>query len=132
MRFIFSTTTPTAALRPFVVVALSGLCLAACGGDGQERAEAAATPATAATSVRLEGCVVDALWLSAPGVAVHARGADGRAIGATVTDSRGMFQINVPAHSRVVLDTVAGGQGGAVLDTGSTPLAVPACLNTAA
>lgn len=132
MRFHLSTLRPVATQRHLIVAALSGLWLAGCGGEGQDRAEAATAPAQAAASVRLEGCVVDALWLSVPGAAVHARNADGRAMGATVTDSRGVFQITLPANSRIVLDTAAGGQGGAMVDTGSTPLAVPACLSTAA
>ena len=140
MSFQPSTTAPDAALRIFLAAALSGFCLAGCGGDDKDRATAAAsvvdaaTPdaTTAATSVRLEGCVVDALWLSVPGVTVHARGADGRAIGAAFTDSRGVFQITVPARSRIVVDTAMAGPGGVELDTGSTPLTVAGCLTTGA
>ena len=144
MSFQPSTTAPDAALRIFLAAALSGLCLAGCGGDDKDRATAAASvvdaatsaattaATTAATSVRLEGCVVDALWLGAPGVTVHARGADGRAIGAAFTDSRGVFQIMVPARSRIVVDTAMAGPGGLELDTGSTPLTVAGCLTTGA
>lgn len=105
---------------------LSALCLAGCGGAGPGASEAASSQAVA--SVRLEGCVVDALWLSAPGVAVHARGTDGRALGTAITDSRGVFQMTVPARTGVVVDTAVGGTGGMVLDTGSTPLTVAGCL----
>ena len=135
-----STPAHATALRPFLAAVLSGLCLAGCGGDDKDRTTAAASvvdaatsaATTAATSVRLEGCVVDALWLGAPGVTVHARGADGRAIGAAFTDSRGVFQIMVPARSRIVVDTAMAGPGGLELDTGSTPLTVAGCLATGA
>ena len=135
----FNPLTPThaAALRPFLVAALSGLWLAGCGG-GKELAEAAPSAATASTrattttGVRLEGCVVDSLWLSAPGAVVHVRSADGRAIGAAFTDRHGVFQITVPANSGIVVDTAVGGQGGAVLDTGSTAVTLAGCLMTSA
>jgi hypothetical protein len=65
-------------------------------------------------------------------VAVHARSADGHAIGAAITDGRGVFQMTVPARSRIVVDTAIGGQAGAVLDIGSTPLTVAGCLTTTA
>jgi len=132
MRFNSFTPAQPAALRPFAAAVLSGLWLAGCGGDGKDLAEAASPQATATASVRLEGCVVDALWLSAPGVAVHARSADGHAIGAAITDGRGVFQMTVPARSRIVVDTAIGGQAGAVLDIGSTPLTVAGCLTTTA
>ncbi len=131
MNFHPSTLAPVAALRPIVAATLAGLCLAGCGGAGKEAAQA--TPAqaqTQAASVRLEGCVVDAQWLSAPGVAVHARSAAGQALGAAVTDSRGVFQIAVPARTRIVVDAAVGGQGGVVLDIGSAPMTVAGCLST--
>lgn len=105
---------------------LSALCLAGCGGAGPGAVEAA--PPQAVASVRLEGCVVDALWLSAPGVAVHARSTDGRGLGSAITDSRGVFRMTVPAQSGIVIDTAVGGTGGMVLDTGSAPLTVAGCL----
>ncbi|MBL8306310.1 MAG: hypothetical protein JNM33_06415 [Rubrivivax sp.] len=126
MNVRFSTLDPVAALRPCLLAALSGLWLAGCGGTGKELAEA--TPAAQAASVRLEGCVVDAQWLSAPGVAVHVRSAAGQALGTAVTDSRGVFRLAVPARTRIVVDTAVGGQGGAVLDIGSTSLTVAGCL----
>lgn len=123
---------PVAATRrPLSAIALSALWLAGCGGAGQDLAEAPPAVVQAAASVPLEGCVVDALWLSAPGVAVHARASDGRAIGTTFTDSRGVFRMNVPARSSVVVDTAVSGEGGLVLDTGSAPLTVAGCLSTA-
>lgn len=113
-----------------VLSALSGLLVLGCGGAGTDdpavprvQAESAAT-----SSVRLEGCVVDTQWLGAAGVAVHARMADGRAVGSAHTDSRGVFVLSVPARSAVVVQMVDDAQGGLAVDTGSGPLSVAGCL----
>lgn len=137
----FDTTLPARHTRRLSMcsVAWAGLLLAACGGQDDAttatangaaaKAENTATAASAA-NVRLEGCVVDALWLSAPGVAVHVRTAEGRTVGAAFTNARGVFEISVPAHAALVVDTGTGMQDHMPLMTGSGPVTVAGCLMT--
>ena len=112
--------------------ALSSLLMAACGGANTETMTvAAATPkAAVATSVQLEGCVVDAQWMGAAGVAVHARTSDGRAVGTAFTNPRGVFVMTVPARSGIVVDITSDAQGGLALNTGSVAVSVASCLLT--
>jgi protocatechuate 3,4-dioxygenase beta subunit len=127
--------------------------LAGCGGGvGNELAEAASTlaavessaraPSTASSQVRslansqrvaaatvqLEGCVFNAQWGGAAGVAVHARTADGRTVGTAFTNARGVYVMRVPAQSAVVLDATVAGPGELSINTGSSPISVAACL----
>jgi hypothetical protein len=116
------------------------LWLAGCGGSGGNdateatTAAAMATPqsqalkATAATTVQLEGCVFNAQWGGAPGVAVHARTADGRTVGTAFTNARGVYVMRVPAQSAVLLDTAVAGPGELSINTGTSPISVAACL----
>jgi hypothetical protein len=110
------------------------LWLVACGGSGSnDAAETTVTTsqalkATSATTVPLEGCVFNAQWSGAPGVAVHARTADGRTVGTAFTDARGVYVMRVPAQSAVVLDTAMTGPGELSINTGTSPISVAACL----
>jgi|JI102314A1RNA_FD_contig_31_3373203_length_695_multi_3_in_0_out_0_2 hypothetical protein len=113
-------------------LAWASLVLGGCGGGGDmadiaQPAMASSTQANAA-SVRLEGCVIDALWLGAPGTAVHARSADGRTLTTAMTDARGVFVMTVPARSAIVLDTDFAGGGEVSLNTADTSLSVGGCL----
>jgi hypothetical protein len=113
--------------------ALSSVMLAGCGGGSSSGIDALAAPvaqpqAAVAASVRLEGCVVDAQWMGAAGVAVHVRTADGRAVGTAYTNTRGVFALSVPARSGIVVDTAVDAQGGLALQTGSAALSVAGCL----
>jgi len=112
--------------------ALSSLLTTGCGGGGTEAVAApvAARQAAAAASVQLEGCVVDAQWMGAAGVAVHARTADGRAVGTAFTNPRGVFVMTVPARSGIVVDITSDAQGGLALNTGSVAVSVASCLLT--
>ncbi|MBC7717669.1 MAG: hypothetical protein H7143_12095 [Pseudorhodobacter sp.] len=123
---------------PWAPVVVS-LWLMGCGGSGSNDAtEAAVTSmcttqsqalkASAATTVQLEGCVFNAQWGGAPGVAVHARSADGRTVGTAFTNARGVYVMRVPAQSEVVLDTAVAGPGELSINTGTSPISVTACL----
>lgn len=79
-------------------------------------------------TVQLEGCVVDDLWLSAPGIAVHVRTEDGRAVGSAITDTRGVFVVKVPARAAIVVATDWAGPAALALQTGSQSFSVAACL----
>jgi hypothetical protein len=130
--------------RQFFVVAtlpwaplFVSLWLTGCGGgvsnDAVEPALALATAgvpsqALAVKTVPLEGCVFNAQWGGAPGVAVHARTADGRTVGTAFTNARGVYVMSVPARSAVVLDTAMTGPGELSINTGSSPISVAACL----
>lgn len=135
---------PTTALQMLTLAAAS-LTLAACGGGSTDSANdgevfgltstsvtTRALPAEAKKelpdTVQLEGCVVDDQWLSAPGVAVHARSSDGRAVGSSFTDARGVFVLKVPARAAIVVATDWAGPGALMLNTGSQSLSVAACL----
>jgi hypothetical protein len=115
---------------------LASLWLAACGGASNDVAEpislSAATTsqsqALKSNTVPLEGCVFNAQWGGASGVAVHARGADGRTLGTAFTNARGVYVMRVPAQSAVVLDTAVAGPGELSINTGSSPISVAACL----
>jgi hypothetical protein len=109
---------------------LSSLLVAGCGGAGTDDAAvpAARAEAAATASVRLEGCVVDAQWLGAAGVAVHARMADGRAVGSAHTDSRGVFVLSVPARAAIVVGMIDDAQGGLAVNTGSGSFSAASCL----
>jgi len=116
--------------QSIVPALLSALLVAGCGGASTEVAETAPVAQSAATpaAVRLEGCVVDAAWSGAAGAAVHVRTAAGRAVGTVFTDERGVFAVNVPARTAILVDTVADGAGGLELQTGAGPLTLGACL----
>jgi hypothetical protein len=66
--------------------------------------------------------------VGAPDTAVHVRTADGRLVGTTATNWRGVFVVTIPARSALVLDTDATGRGEIALNTGSGPFSVSACL----
>jgi hypothetical protein len=128
-----------------VLAALTGalVLLAGCGG-GMDSASDNDTFSLSSTSVTtlalpasetaapktvpLEGCVVDSHWQSVPGAAVHARTADGRAVGTAFTDAHGVFVLAVPARSALELSTDWGGPMALALNTGSQGVSVAACL----
>lgn len=122
---------------------LSCLLMAGCGGAGgddpaaqpqsspqaslQSSPQSSPQQATPA-SVRVEGCVVNSQWKGAPNLAVQARTEDGRVLGTTFTNQRGVFTMTVPAQSAIVLDTALSGPGQLALTTGSHSFSVGACL----
>ncbi len=128
----------TVVTLPWAPIVVS-LWLVGCGGSGSNDATEAtvsamgtsqsqALKATAATTVQLEGCVFNAQWGGAPGVAVHARTADGRTVGTAFTNARGVYVMRVPAQSAMVLDTAITGPGELSINTGTSPISVAACL----
>lgn len=115
-----------------VLFASAVACLvAACGGGGDGPAApvtlVAEAPATQATHVRVEGCVLDATNrpLALP---VHALAADGRLIASALTDNDGVFRLQVPARDRVTLAAATPGAEPLKVLTGSVDLTVAACL----
>ncbi len=149
--FKTATCPPQAAGRGRLVTTLTltalALLLSACGGGSSLdsanddevfglRSTSVATRALPveaepqARTVQLEGCVVDGQWLSAPGVAVHVRTADGRTVGTAFTDARGVFALAVPARSALLVATDWAGPGALILNTGNGAVSVAACLPT--
>ena len=118
-----------------VVGVLSVLCaalLAACGGGSDEAALPIAHTVgsdadRSATSVQLEGCVVDEFWIPRTGSSVRALSADGRLIGHATSDKYGLFRLRVPARQTVSI-ALELGDDALVVPTGSAPLSVAACL----
>ncbi len=103
------------------------------GGCGDGAIDAVvATKASALSappvSVRLEGCVVNAQWTGAAATAVQVRPADGRALATAFTDRLGVFVVDVPARTTIVLDTAAAGPGALSVLTGSTSFSMAGCL----
>jgi len=133
--------TRTVTIHAGAAMLAAGLLLTGCGGgtsddgsnvsDAQLRALATAAQA-APTSVQLEGCVVDAQWMGAEGAAVHARTADGQLVGTAYSGARGVFALQVPARTPLVVDTVLGGVGGLTVTTGNSAVTLGGCLQAAA
>jgi hypothetical protein len=112
---------------------LAAMVTTGCGGgsngsDAAAPALASPRSVAAAATVRLEGCVVSSDWTGMADTAVHARTADGRAVGTAFSDTRGVFVLTVPARSAIVLDTAVAGPGGLTLTTGTRALSVAGCL----
>ena len=110
--------------------------LAACGGSedavavvlvGGEHVAAA----SAATSVQLEGCVIDQHWAPRGGSPVRVLSADGRLVGDATSDAMGLFRLTVPA--RQLLTVRLEGPDGEVLfvTTRHEDFSVGTCLQHA-
>jgi len=116
------------------VGALSVLCaalLAACGGGSDESAVPVALATDAdrsATSVQLEGCVVDEFFIPRTGSSVRALSADGRLIGHATSDKDGLFRLQVPARQSVSVALERPGGEALVVRTGSASLSASGCL----
>jgi hypothetical protein len=120
------------------VTALSVLCaalLAACGGGDSDSDSvvplvrpAASEAGASATSVRLEGCVVDEYFIPRTGTTVRVVSGDGRLIGHAISDRQGLFTLQVPAHQAVAVSIERVGGESLVVPTGRSDLSVGACL----
>lgn len=122
--------TPTA-LSFFVCLALIS-----CGGGDFDASPSAGervglASAQAPSQVSLEGCVVDAH--ERPLVqAVQARTPEGRSVATSVSDVRGVFRMQVPAHEVMRIATLPDVDGGVTIMTGHDATVLGGCLRGAA
>ena len=118
------------------LVACLGTLPAACGGSNDELAAPIPTAAYRLAAdvtpthhwVQLEGCVVDEFFSPRAGTSVLVMAEDGRLVGATSSDTDGLFRVQVPAQEAVSIRIdKADGESLAVL-TGRSNLSVGTCL----
>ena len=114
----------------------SSVLVACGGGDFDSAAFAAVLPAPTdacdATTepVRLEGCLVDADGRAVAG-AVLASSNDGRVLTSTLSDTDGVFRLQVPARQLVRLTAASPGAEPLTLLTGSGAPPLAGCLRVA-
>lgn len=119
-------------LTPTAFALLVCLTLISCGGgdfDTSSAADVLPGPVTAQapSQVSLEGCVVDAH--DRPRVqAVQARTPEGRAVATAISDTHGVFRMQVPAREVVRIATTPDVDGGVTIMTGHDATFIGGCL----
>ena len=113
-------------MTPTAGALLACLMLIACGGGDWESVKIETQP-SAAVSIRLEGCVLDAGGRPAAR-AVQAVLPDGRLAGTTVSAADGVFRFEVPAHSVLRIESLGAGADGITLMTSDSAISMGGCL----
>lgn len=111
------------------------MATAACGGGDVGTVEPSAAPSAqatqhtaAATSVVMEGCVVDRHYIPATGTPVRVLGTDGRLLGHAQSDGQGRFKLRLPLAGDVTLQ-VDRPQGESLpMRVGTSPSTWATCL----
>ncbi|TXC66304.1 carboxypeptidase regulatory-like domain-containing protein [Piscinibacter aquaticus] len=113
-------------MTPTAGALLACTALIACGGGDWESVKIE-KQAPAASSVRLEGCVVDGAGRPAAR-AVQALRPDGQLAGTTVSAADGVFRVDVPARAVLRVESLGPSSDGITLMTGETSLSLGGCL----